>query len=447
MNRFSRFIFTLLLLTFAGWLNLAAEEGGELTKDLIAKGEAQKAYSSLTATLKKRPNDAAATYWLGRACMATYRYNEAIKHFNRYIKLKRIKDSKHSIYTEVADAQRLEAILERTTQLTIIDSMIVDKASFLSAYHLPKDCGTIEWLSQFLGNAIESDAVLYLTQKEDRIIVPMANEKGNLSLYNSTKLLDKWTDATLLSKELDTPANQAYPYLLSDGITLYFASDGFDSMGGYDLYITRYNSANNSWLIPENMGMPFNSPYNDYLLVIDELNNIGWFATDRFQPKDRVVVYTFIPSTEKRLVETDDPDLKRGLAMISSIKNSWPEGYQPKAKVTQSDSQSDTQEAQRQEMCFYINDELCYRSMEDFESKEAQMLYQEYLSQQKRLTSILQQLDQKRALYATISADKQAALYKEIILLESDSERIANNGPEMLRKIRRIETNKILQTK
>ena len=58
----------------------------------------------------------------------------------------------------------------------------------------------------------------------------------------------------------------------------------------------------NDYSEPINIGMPFNSPANDYLYVFDEMTHIGWFATDRFQHQDTVVVYEFVPNKEKILI-------------------------------------------------------------------------------------------------------------------------------------------------
>ena len=71
------------------------------------------------------------------------------------------------------------------------------------------------------------------------------------------------------------------------------------------------------------MGMPFNSIYNDYMLAIDELNNVGWFVSDRFQEEDKLIVYLFIPNTEKKIYRGGDEAHARSLARISAIKDSW----------------------------------------------------------------------------------------------------------------------------
>ena len=97
--------------------------------------------------------------------------------------------------------------------------------------------------------------------------------------------------------------NLNYPFMLSDGQTLYFAAKNEESLGGYDIYMTRYDNDERKYLAPENLGMPFNSPANDYLLVIDEFNNLGGFASDRNQPADSVCLYTFIPNESRRTYE------------------------------------------------------------------------------------------------------------------------------------------------
>ena len=115
-------------------------------------------------------------------------------------------------------------------------------------------------------------------------------------------------------------------FFLNDGVTLYFASNGEGSIGGYDIFITRLNLENNTYLKPENVGMPFNSIYNDYMMAIDEMLNIGWFVSDREQIPGKVTIYLFIPNESKQTYNIDEikTDIK-SLALIRSIRESWPE--------------------------------------------------------------------------------------------------------------------------
>ena len=54
--------------------------------------------------------------------------------------------------------------------------------------------------------------------------------------------------------------------------------------------------------------MPFNSPANDYMYAIDEFNNIGWFASDRYQPDNKVCIYVFVPNSSKEVYNYESTD-------------------------------------------------------------------------------------------------------------------------------------------
>lgn len=148
--------------------------------------------------------------------------------------------------------------------------------------------------------------------------------------------------------------------MLSDGTTLYFASSGEESLGGYDIFVTRLNLNTGNYLVPENMGMPFNSIYNDYMLAIDELNNVGWFVSDRFQEEDKLIVYLFIPNTEKKIYRGGDEARARSLARISAIKDSWIKGscYKPILEKIARIGNPDEGNTKREISCFRLITEL-----------------------------------------------------------------------------------------
>ncbi len=110
----------------------------------------------------------------------------------------------------------------------------------------------------------------------NKVLYGNQSTDGKMQLYSRIRLLDGWSEPEPLTS-LNEQGNVNYPFLMSDGITLYYASDGEGSLGGYDIFVTRYDSENSNYLRPDNIGMPFNSPANDYMYAIDESNNIGWF--------------------------------------------------------------------------------------------------------------------------------------------------------------------------
>lgn len=81
-------------------------------------------------------------------------------------------------------------------------------------------------------------------------------------------------------------------YPMVSGDKMYFASDKGEGIGGYDIYMSRWDSRKRDWGTPENLGMPFNSPYNDYLFIDTEDGKYSIFASDRECPgSDSVYVY------------------------------------------------------------------------------------------------------------------------------------------------------------
>jgi len=82
---------------------------------------------------------------------------------------------------------------------------------------------------------------------------------GGLDLYISRKAGGDWGPAVNLGPEINTPFNEYRPFLINNGKTLFFSSQGHKNMGGYDLFRSDLQS-NNLWSQPENMGYPLNTP-------------------------------------------------------------------------------------------------------------------------------------------------------------------------------------------
>lgn len=88
--------------------------------------------------------------------------------------------------------------------------------------------------------------------------------KGGYDLYMCKKLPNnKWGKPFNLGESINTNYDENFPYLLDDGNTLYFASKGHNSIGGYDLFVSRYDPLNQRWNIPKTMGIPINTPDDD----------------------------------------------------------------------------------------------------------------------------------------------------------------------------------------
>lgn len=101
--------------------------------------------------------------------------------------------------------------------------------------------------------------------------------KGGRDIWVSTRMDDgKWTEPKNLS-ELNTNEDEEAVYIHPDGNTIYFSSKGYGGLGGYDIFVSKFE--NGKWSKPENMGTPLNTPGDDYFLVVNADGTIGYFAS------------------------------------------------------------------------------------------------------------------------------------------------------------------------
>ena len=175
--------------------------------------------------------------------------------------------------------------------------------------------------------------------------------------------------------ELDGDDAQNYPFMLSDGITLYYAAQGEESIGGYDIFVTRYDMDEKNSSIRENLGMPFNSPANDYMLAIDEFNQLGWFVSDRNQPKGQGVFYIFIPNDVRKVYDAniyEEDELCR-LALIHSIAETWgtKEAVAQARQRLQAALSAPKVVKKQKDFEFVIDNRNTYTLLDDFKSPEA----------------------------------------------------------------------------
>ncbi|MEP6795382.1 MAG: OmpA family protein [Saprospiraceae bacterium] len=77
-----------------------------------------------------------------------------------------------------------------------------------------------------------------------------------------------WSKATNAGPTINTPNNEASPFIHFDGRTMYFMRDGNEGLGGYDLYVSRMG-LDGKWKTPENMKAPINSGADEGALSLN----------------------------------------------------------------------------------------------------------------------------------------------------------------------------------
>jgi tetratricopeptide (TPR) repeat protein len=379
-------------------------------------GEADAALVYLKRSADRKVIDA--FHYLGKAYYDTYRFDEAVDSYEEYIDWLEKKKRDTSRAEEELQRARLAArMLKGVEQVTVVDSFVVDKEDFLDAYKLSREAGTLT----------KSEAVTagvdYVNERESKRIATVGLDNGRKGLTSSIRLLNTWSEPEVISS-LSEDGNVNYPFLLSDGVTLYYAADGEGSMGGYDLFMSRYDSESNAYLRPDHVGMPFNSPANDYMMAIDESRQLGWFVSDRYQPEGKACVYVFVPNDTKEVYDYDDTDEARLIAAASlrSIRTTWTDrsvvdaARQRLAEAQQASTELATKK--KRDFTFVVSDTKVCHTLDDFTREEARRAYRQYAQKEQDLKQIRQSLDAKRKQYEA----GQKAVGASILDLEQRAE-------------------------
>lgn len=275
-----------------------------------------------------------------------YEYDKADEYLTKYLEKRskteeaRDRDFSYGDGSETSDwtdylRKRIDlgrSMLDRVEKIEIVDSINVPAEEFYKFVKLAKSAGRLEEELE-IENIVPTEtleqlgvvslwAPAFVSEAGDDMIWYGSTENGDSKMFESSRLTDgSWDKPVELFDYAKIFGDSngswvSYPFLMSDGVTLYFAADGDNSLGELDIFISRRDA--DGFLQPSNVGMPYNSPYNDYMYAIDEENKLGWWATDRNQLKDSVTIYTFIPQELRVNYPTDTPGLT-DYARVSSI--------------------------------------------------------------------------------------------------------------------------------
>jgi hypothetical protein len=105
---------------------------------------------------------------------------------------------------------------------------------------------------------------------------------GAKDIYMSNKLPNgEWGKPTNLGSTINTIYDEDCPNLSSDGKTLYFASQGHNSMGGYDVFESTWDNQTSTWGKPVNIGFPLNTPADEFTMSLSASGRHGYVAALR----------------------------------------------------------------------------------------------------------------------------------------------------------------------
>ena len=359
--------------------------------------------------------------------MNRYQFDQAEELINDNIKrLKRRRQPTTTEEEQLQEVQKMRSMMRATERLTVIDSIVVDKKTFLNSIKLSEESGTLHTCAELFHQTDSDQCTAYVSELGNKTYFAQRDESKKLRLYTSDLVGGEWSQTRKIS-ELEGDEAQNYPFMMSDGVTLYYAAKGSESIGGYDIFVTRYDMDENKFLYPENLGMPYNSPANDYMLAIDEFNGLGWFASDRNQPEGKVCIYVFIPNDIRKVYDTNiyPPEDLAPLALLTRIADTW--GDQGAVKEARQRLQAvltaPKEVAKKKDFEFVIDDKNTYTLLTDFQSREARDRMAAWIKNRQTMQQNQQQLQALRDHYAASNDGQRQALAPQIRQIEAQCEK------------------------
>ncbi|MBL4862645.1 MAG: PD40 domain-containing protein, partial [Crocinitomicaceae bacterium] len=226
-------------------------------------------------------------------------FEEAKKNYKEYQRKSASKEDKRfHVDREIEMCDNGKKLLSTFTDIIVAEKLEIDQSKFFRLYSDAKTIGgdilvTLEFQSKLDKKMGHIPVVHYPPQAK---AIYYASYGNNMStgkdIYIRRKLPDgKWGKPQLVPGEVNTNEDEDYPYMHPSGKFLYFSSTGHNSMGGYDVFMSRFNPNINAFTLPENVDFAISSPDDDLFYVVDSLFQNAYFASSRQSQDGKIHVY------------------------------------------------------------------------------------------------------------------------------------------------------------
>jgi len=315
------------------------------------------------------------SYYLGRAFHVNYEFNSAIRYYQKY---------KESVRKE-------QPIIDRRIQMCkngqsqVNSHLVLDVASIEEVkYEMVLEYYDMEGvsnrlvkkdkslLSKYDGSVNDNEEIACVSSNGEYIYFTSSGKKNKQSrdIYRAKRSKNgswgKWEELDILNSEF----SELYPFMSSDGRTLYFSSQGHSSIGGFDIFKSIYNEISDTWSEPENIGFPINSTSNDLLYVNYDSEDKACFVSGRVG--ESYTLYKLKNNkniTKKAVVDSGS------LSSIALFKNVEKEVNESSYKDLAPKLMKKYSLENLPYFNFEIYNELVYHYLSEFKSDESRSLY------------------------------------------------------------------------
>ena len=364
-------------------------------------------------------------------------------------KNKKVKQKEEKI-VETPQQILYKTLLPSTQKIMFVDSVDATKDDFMKHIKLSHEIGNIVAYNDFFNKKDTIGCYGFINGFENKYYFSIPNKNG-AQLFTADNLDNKWKNHRDIAELNNDSYCVNHPYMMTDGLTLYFSAKRKDNnLGGYDIYVTSFDTESGKFLEPQNIGLPFNSDANDYMFVIDDVNNVGWFVTDRNKKDGHVTVYTFIPNDIRTNydIEALGEEKVNSYARIDKYSDTWTSKAERNKilKRIRTLLNKDIQIKKSETLHFAINNNTVYDEPSDFKSKDARVLFDKLIKCVERMEAIENDLADKRVKYHVSPESTRSRMAPNMIKMEKEYEHLLDEVKQMRKDIINLE-NRTLNIK
>ena len=240
-------------------------------------------------------------FYLGKTYHLNFKFKKAIDSYNKFLNSAGRKElAKHDAERQIEMCKNGQRLLRDISDLIVLEKKDVRELDFFRSFDLSAIGGRIlvtpeDLLSRydqrsderflFHMPAKQTDMVFFSSYGDDR------GENGR-DLYRVRRLpTGEWGEPQILPSTINTKFDDDFGFMHPNGREFFFASKGHNSMGGYDIFRSEYDPDTDTFFPPENMDFAINTPADDFFYIVDSLDNVAYFASNRSSAHGRLHIY------------------------------------------------------------------------------------------------------------------------------------------------------------
>jgi hypothetical protein len=247
---------------------------------------------------KKSVNDVRAYYYLGLAKHLNYDFKEAKIAYSSFLdKADEKTREKFNAQRQIEMCSNGEGLLSSITDLVVLEKKQVSENDFFRYYDLNEIGGKVIAKPEALITKNDKKkglkGVVHFDKSSEYIFYSSYGNNGDqLDLYRVKPLAAaKFSKPEKLVGEVNTSFDEDFAFMHSDGETLYFASEGHTSMGGFDVFRARYDVNSDQYIQVKNLDFAVNTPDDDLFYLVDSTKTMAYFASGRSSALNNLHIY------------------------------------------------------------------------------------------------------------------------------------------------------------